>query len=91
MSEITDINYSNLANAIVKKACDDYIVEMHEHSSKKPSKNLFKKYRAFFGSDWYYTLTNLDHTSLLKILFEKEGHRTSSHILSYEKKYWGID
>lgn len=65
------IAYENLANAIIEKACDDYIrleTTGFYDTCRKP--NTLEIIR-FFHSQWYKELTKVDPDYLIRVLDEK--------------------
>lgn len=67
--------WENLANAIILQAVKDYR-EAREKHKKRPknedAKLMIADCEAFFCSDWYAALTNIDGEALLRKLQEEE-------------------
>ena len=71
------IAYENLANAIIVRACNDYLELASKESTLNTNGRVFKKEIAnFFKSQWFHELTNVDPNYLIKILDKqiKEGY-----------------
>lgn len=81
-----DAVYKNLANAIIKRAADDYVdaqIQIHKIMSKRQHltrddiakierhKHSIGSCRSFFESSWFYELTELDSESIIKGLDAK--------------------
>ena len=73
--------WSNLAMNIIYRACmdyEDYLVALYFEKDPKKSHKLygdFKEVRDFFGSDWWYVLTDIDHKKILQALNKKVRDR----------------
>ena len=63
-------NVSELCNAIIKGACEDYRNAWHKRLGKEPVQNLntIVSVERFFASTWFKELSNLDPTALLDAL-----------------------
>ena len=88
--------WTNLSVAIIYRACMDYedrLVALYYEKDPIKSRNLysdFKEVKTFFGSDWWYVLTEVDHKSILKRLNEQARDRIKHKQLT--RKYqplWG--
>ena len=58
--------YTDLANAIVKQAADDYRSALKGNSVQdKPPKSVLIELECFFHSDWFHTLTKVNPDYLI--------------------------
>lgn len=71
-----DENYRELAMAIIKSACTDYLHALRfirNHPGNETAINTAEDCERFFQSDWFCVLAdNLDGPELMKMLQEKE-------------------
>ena len=58
--------------AIDTKKMDEKRKKRYDVKLKKPKKE-FDEVQHFFGSDWYYSLTSVDHRLILKKLNKEAG------------------
>lgn len=67
--------WENLANAIILQAVKDYRDARKKHKKRpknEDAKLMIADYEAFFCSDWFAALTNIDGETLLRKLQEEE-------------------
>ena len=67
--------WENLANAIILQAVRDYREARKKHKKRpknEDAKLMIADYEAFFCSDWFAALTNIDGETLLRKLQEEE-------------------
>lgn len=73
--------WPNLAAAIIYKACMDYedrLVSLYFETDPRKSRDKYGDFREvydFFGSDWYYMLTDIDHQIIIRELNRKAAIR----------------
>ena len=67
--------YEELANAVVIQACEDYkrvyVCHLCGNGKGKRIQKQLKELEAFFRSDWYKTLTEVDGEYLMQRLQEE--------------------
>lgn len=67
--DVHQLAYENLANAIIVRACEDYVGLGHLESGIVGHGVVHKKeIRNFFKSQWFYELTDIDPDYLLELL-----------------------
>ena len=67
--------WENLANAIILQAVKDYREARTKHKKRpknEDAKLMIADCEAFFCSDWFAALTNIDGEALLRKLQEEE-------------------
>ena len=67
--------WENLANAIILQAVKDYREARKKHKQRpknEDAKLMIADCEAFFCSDWFAALTNIDGEALLRKLQEEE-------------------
>ena len=67
--------WENLANAIILQAVKDYREARKKHKKwpkNEDAKLMISDCEAFFRSDWFAALTNIDGEALLRRLQEEE-------------------
>ena len=67
--------WKNLATAIILQAVKDYREARKKHKKRpknEDAKLMIADYEAFFCSDWFAALTNIDGETLLRKLQEEE-------------------
>ncbi len=67
--------WENLANAIILQAVEDYREARKKHKKRpknEEAKLMIADCEAFFRSDWFTALTNIDGEALLRKLQEEE-------------------
>lgn len=82
------IAYENLANAIIERACDDYI-ELGDSDSVIVINNVVhkKELMSFFHSQWFSELTEVDPYFLLRKLDENAQYLSRKKIKDKEEEY----
>lgn len=73
-SDIGEVGYTALAEAIVEQACIDYIKALQCNDQYKRD-----SIRKFFRSQWCEFLLNMDGEYLIKTLEEKYGNVNKSN------------
>lgn len=100
--EIEDTWEHKLCAAIIYRACIDYedilfkyLIEPND-KSKERLKPFVDEVKIFFGSDWYYFLTNINHNQVLKeielkarIRAEKHSQKSNYYIRRHQF-VWGV-
>lgn len=88
--------WSNLAVGIIYRACMDYedrLVALYFETDPKKSRARYGDFREtydFFGSDWYYLLTDADHRKIIHALNKRAAERMRTKQI--KRKYqtlWG--
>lgn len=73
------IAYENFANAIILRACEDYMsLEVDGYVNDSPARYINKyEIEKFFHSDWFRELTDLDGDYLINILKEEAEEKAN--------------
>ena len=92
----------NLASAIIYRACLDYedlLIKIYSETDEKLKKikeTRLDEFKRFFGSDWYYCLTNINHNALMREIQNKaqlqiqSGKRRENYQTLWATFYDGI-
>ena len=64
--------YQDLANAIVQQAAKDYVSAMRKLPDSEKAKKDLRELEAFFHSDWYELLTDVNPDYLIRQLKEND-------------------
>ena len=75
--------YENLANAIIVSAAEDYrtvLRVLKKHPDNERLRNDARKLEAFFESEWYGLLTEVDGSYLIRKLREEAAYECDVEI-----------
>ena len=80
--------YRRLAAAIVLKQCNDYVDAVRKLEKKPNHQDSIKIKRqalAFFKSEWYMMLTDIDPDKLIEALNEKARRKKKGYVKKCDK------